>query len=193
MAVDVARFGDDRSVIGVRHGRQFQVLAKLRGLDTVQLSERVISFINSEKPDAVVIDGDGLGAGVYDQIRHRGYGQGLYEFHGMGTPFDSAQYFNRRAECWSKMGEWLKAGAEIPDDPEMEVDLCGLQYGYSSKQQVQLEKKEDMKARGLASPDLGDCLAMTFSVTVQPKKRYEIDLDELHYLRRARNGGGIWS
>jgi len=125
MSVDVARFGDDRSVIGVRHGRQFSVLAKLRGLDTVQLTERVISFINSEKPDAVVIDGDGLGAGVYDQIRHRGYSQGLHEFHGMGTPFDSAQYFNRRAECWHKMGEWLKAGAEIPDDPEMEWTFAG--------------------------------------------------------------------
>ena len=91
------------------------------------------------------------------------------------------------------MGEWLKAGAEIPDDPEMEVDLCGLQYGYSSKQQIQLEKKEDMKARGLASPDLGDCLAMTFSVTVQPKQRYEMDPETLDFVRRARSGGGVWS
>lgn len=193
MSVDVARFGDDRSVIGIRHGRQFRVLAKLRGLDTVQLAERVITFINSDKPDAIVVDGDGLGAGVYDQIRHRGYGQGLYEFHGGSTAFDSAAYYNRRSEIWSKMGEWLKAGAEIPDDPEMEVDLCGVQYGYSSKSQVQLERKEDLKARGLASPDLGDCLAMTFSVTVQPKKQYEIDPDELHYLRRLRMGGGVWS
>lgn len=49
----------------------------------------------------------------------------------------------------------LKAGAQIPDDPELEVDLTGPQYGYSNKSQIQLEKKEDMKARGLASPDLG--------------------------------------
>jgi hypothetical protein len=193
MSVDVARFGDDRSVIGVRHGRQFRVLAKLRGLDTVQVAERVIGFINSEKPDAVVVDGDGLGAGVYDQIRHRGYGQGLHEFHGGASAFDLNAYFNRRAEVWSKMGEWLKAGAEIPDDPEMEVDLCGLQYGYSAKQQIQLEKKEDMKARGLASPDLGDCLAMTFSVTVQAKKRYEFDPDSEYFNRRLRMGQGVWS
>ena len=63
--------------------------------------------------------------------------------------------------------EWLKAGAEIPHDPELDVDLCHLQYGYSPKHQIQLEKKEDMKARGLASPDLGDCLAMSFAVTVE--------------------------
>jgi hypothetical protein len=89
-----------------------------------------------------VIDGDGLGGGVYDQIRHSGYGHGLREFHGMGQPFDAVQCFNRRAECWHKMGEWLKSRAEIPDDPEMEVDLCGLQYGHSSKQQIQLERKK---------------------------------------------------
>lgn len=52
------------------------------------------------------------------------------------------------------MGEWLQAGAEIPDDAEMEVDLTGVQYGYSSKSQIQLERKEDMKSRGLASPHL---------------------------------------
>jgi len=68
------------------------------------------------------------------------------------------------------MADWLKAGAEIPDDPEMDVDLCGIQYGYSAKSQITLERKEDMKARGLASPDLGDCLAMTFAVQVQRRE-----------------------
>jgi hypothetical protein len=63
----------------------------------------------------------------------------------------------------------LKAGASIPDDPELDADLVGPQYGFSAKQQIQLEKKEDMKARGLASPDLGDCLAMSFAVNVLPK------------------------
>ena len=73
----------------------------------------------------------------------------------------------------------------------MAVDLCGLQYGYSSKQQIQLESKDDLKKRGLASPDLGDCLAMTFSVTVQPKKQYEMDPETLNYLRRVCHGGGV--
>ena len=169
LSVDVARFGDDRSVIGLRQGRQFRILAKLRGVDTVQLAERVIGFITSEQPDAVVIDGDGLGAGCVDHLRHRGFSDSVFEFHGGARAFDAAAFYNRRAEVWSQMADWLKAGAQIPDDPEMEVDLCGVQYGYSSKSQVQLERKEDMKARGMASPDLGDALAMSFSVTVQPK------------------------
>ena len=192
LSVDVARFGDDRSVIGIRQGRQFRILAKLSGVDTVQLAERVIAVINSEHPEATVVDGDGLGAGVYDNIKHRGFSDGLYEFHGGGRAFDSDAFFNRRAECWSKMADWLKAGAEVPDDPEMEVDLCNLRYGYSSKQQIQLEKKEDMKRRGLASPDLGDCLAMSFSVTVQRKQLQPIDPQLERYHRLLSDGRWHW-
>ena len=61
----------------------------------------------------------------------------------------------------------------IPDEPELEADLCGPEYGFSGKQQLQLERKEDMKKRGLASPDCGDMLAMTFAVKVAAKKRQE--------------------
>jgi hypothetical protein len=75
-------------------------------------------------------------------------------------------YFNKRAEVWGAMREWINAGAEIPDDPELEQDLTGPEYYFSNKNQIQLEKKDDMKSRGLSSPDCGDCLAMTFAVKV---------------------------
>jgi hypothetical protein len=93
------------------------------------------------------------------------------EFHGGQRADDPNAYYNRRAECWSLMRDWLKAGAEIPDDGELEVDLCSPEYGFSSKNQVQLERKEDMKSRGLASPDLGDALAMTFGLRVGVRAR----------------------
>ncbi len=177
LSVDVARFGDDQTVIGWRQGRKSVILGKYRGLDTVQVAERVIEFIEKEKPDATVVDGDGLGAGVVDQIRHRGFGHKLFEFHGAQRAKDAAKYFNRRAEVWGLMRDWLRAGAEIPDDPELEVDLVGPEYLYSRQQQIQLEKKQDMKSRGLASPDCGDMLAMSFAEKVaarrpQPKRRY---------------------
>jgi hypothetical protein len=167
MACDVARFGDDQTVIGLRQGRKFQVLAKYRGLDTVQAAERIIHFRDEHSPDAVVVDGDGLGAGVIDQLQHRGYSRGLFEFHGGERPRDCDMYFNRRSEVWGLMRDWFRAGgAEIPDDPDLETDLTGPEYGFSSRNQIQLEKKEDLKKRGLASPDLGDCLAMTFAVDI---------------------------
>lgn len=166
LSVDVARFGDDQTVVGARQGRLGRILAKYRGLDTVQVAERVIEFMGKEKPDGVVIDGDGIGAGVVDQLKFRGYGDRLFEFHGGATANDAAAYFNRRAECWGSLRDWLMAGAEIPDDPELEADLTGPEYGFSNKQQVQLERKDDMKKRGLSSPDCGDMLAMTFSVKI---------------------------
>jgi hypothetical protein len=168
---DVARFGDDQSVIGDRQGRRARTWGKYRGLDLIQLSEKCIEYIDREKPDAFVIDGDGIGAGVYDYLKHRGYDRKtlLVEFHGGATPNDPAMYFNKRAEVWGAMRDWLNAGCEIPDDPELDTDLTAPQYGFSNKQQIQLEKKEDMKKRGLSSPDSGDMLAMTFAVKVAPK------------------------
>ncbi len=171
LSVDVARFGDDQSVVGYRQGRKAVILKKYRGVDTVQLAEYVIQFIQQHKPDATVVDGDGIGAGVVDQLRHRGFGKGLFEFHGGSVPMDTVKYFNRRSEVWGLMADWLIAGAEIPDDPELASDLTAPQYGFSPKGQVQLEKKEDMKKRGLASPDCGDMLAMTFGVTVRPQPK----------------------
>jgi hypothetical protein len=167
LSVDVARFGDDQTVVGYRQGRKSAILAKYRGMDTVQVAERVIEWMNKEKPDAIVVDADGIGAGVIDQINFRGFGSRLFEFHGGASANDSSAYFNRRAEVWGAMRDWLMAGSEIPDDPELEADLTGPEYGFSNKQQIQLERKEDMKKRGLSSPDSGDMLAMTFSVKIQ--------------------------
>lgn len=171
-ACDVARFGDDQSVIGDRQGRLGRIWKRFRGLDTVELAERCIEYIEAEQPDAFVVDGDGIGAGVFDYIKHRGYDRKtlLVEFHGGATPNDPQKYFNKRAEAWGDMRDWLQEAA-IPDDPELDTDLTGLEYGFSPKGAIQLEKKEDMKRRGLSSPDSGDMLAMTFGVKVAPKKK----------------------
>lgn len=166
LSVDVARFGDDQSVVGTRQGRKAKILAKYRGLSTVQLAERVIEFIKSEEPDATIVDGIGVGAGVVDQLRYRGYTQKLFEYAPSGSAENTGAYFNRRAELWGLMREWLQAGAEIPDDPELASDLSSPEYYFSSKSQIQLESKEDMKARGMNSPDCGDMLAMTFQVKI---------------------------
>jgi hypothetical protein len=173
LSVDVARFGDDQTVIGTRQGRKVRILGRFRGLDTVQVAERVIALMAEESPDATVVDGDGIGAGVIDHLTHRGYSHRLFEFHGGSKANDSNAYYNRRAEVWGLMGEALKAGMEIPDDAELEQDLTGPEYGFSNKQQIQLEKKEDMKKRGLSSPDSGDMIAMTFAIQVRAPKQPE--------------------
>ena len=84
----------------------------------------------------------------------------------------------------------LKAGAEIPDDPELEIDLTCPQYGYSSKSQIQPEKKDDMKHRGLGSPDLGDTLAMTFAV--RPSTRRFQQGEKFDYSVFQRGAENLW-
>jgi hypothetical protein len=98
-------------------------------------------------------------------------------------------YFNHRAEVWGATAAWLKAGGcQIPDDPQLEIDLTGPQYGYSSKSQIQLERKEDMKSRGLASPDFGDTLAMTFAVNPNPAARIRNEEGFEKYARYRYSG-----
>jgi hypothetical protein len=180
MSLDVARFGDNQSVVGLRQGRRFRLLAKWRGLAIDQLVDRVCALLDEQQPDALVVDGDGIGGAAVDLIRRRNYGRKggrdiITEFHGGARAHDGKTYDNRRTEIWGLAREALKEGIELPADQELEADLVGPQYGYVTKQGyevIQLEKKDDMRSRGLASPDSGDAFAMCWAVRVQaaPKR-----------------------
>ena len=187
LVCDVARFGDYRTVIGERQGPKFSVLDAMRGKSTVETA-RQLKFRSFERdPRTVVIDGDGVGGGVVDWIRAdteiqkwlaKNPARKITEFHGGLAPLDAFMYFNLRANMWGAMRDWLPT-ADIPDDPEMETDLTGPEYFFSSKNQIQLERKEDMKKRGLASPDFGDTLAMSFVARTAGKTQAERDADRL--------------
>lgn len=167
LGVDVARFGDDRTVIRARQGRKVFPAWKYRGLDTMEVADRVIEAINEFNPRVAFVDGGGLGAGVIDRLRQLGYGSRVVEINAGSKPLDGKTYFNLRAEMWGRMRDAVKAGLDLPsDDIELVDDLIGPEYGFTPKQQVQLEKKQDMKKRGLASPDDGDALALTFAKRV---------------------------
>lgn len=191
MSIDVARFGDDRSIIGDRQGRYHRILGKYQGIDTEQLADKAIELIQLHDPDAVVVDGDGLGAGVVDKLKHRGYKDLVHEFHGMHTPWRPMMYFNARSEAWGLMAETLKAGAELPQDPELVLDLTEPMYSYNSKQQLQLESKDDMRSRGVMSPDIGDMFAMTYRVKIAPKRKKERQ-ERQDVFTEARAGDYSW-
>ena len=80
---------------------------------------------------------------------------------------NAARYFNKRAEMWAKMRDWLRDVGEIPDDDELAIDLQSPNYEYDNQNRIKLEKKEDMKKRGLLSPDVADALALTFAEPVR--------------------------
>ena len=72
-------------------------------------------------------------------------------------------YANKRAEMWGNVQGLAGARARCPPIPSCAPTSRGVEYGFNASGEIQLEKKEDMKKRGLASPDIGDALALTFA------------------------------
>ncbi len=165
LGVDVAGEGDDQSVIIRRQGIVASGLRKFRELNTMQLASIVATEIKEWEPDAVFVDMVGIGAGVVDRLHQLKYKHVIGVNAGHKASNDN-KYFNLRTEMWGLMKEWLEAGAMIPNDTELRDDLIGPEYGYDPREREQLERKKDMKLRGLASPDSGDALSFTFAQPV---------------------------
>ena len=160
IGVDPARFGSDATVIAVRQGRDIIDIKRLRGADTMGVVGHVIDAIEEYKPALTVIDEGGLGAGIVDRLKEQ-----RYKIRGVNFGNKAAKqlmYGNKRAEMWGVMRDWLKT-ASIPNDRFLKTDLIGPRIKPDSKGTIFLESKKDMKARGLASPDAADAIAVTFA------------------------------
>ena len=168
MGVDVARFGDDRSVIQKRQGLHSHQPLVFHGMNNMDLASRVAVEIEAFKADTVFIDA-GRGEGVIDRLRQLGYNNVL-EINFGGKP-NSDHYQNKRAEMWFAMLEWLEQGGVIPNDQELIQSLVVPTYGFNKiTGRKQLEPKEDIKKRVGFSPDLGDALALTLAMPVRNPK-----------------------
>lgn len=161
VGVDVARFGDDQTVITKRQGRKVWPQIKIRGQDTMEVADRVAEIIREWSPHGTLIDGVGIGAGVVDRLKQLGHS--VMDVNAGAKASDSAKYSNKRAEMWGRMRDAIRDGMELPDDQELADDLVNLEYGFTASQQLALEKKQDLKRRGLSSPDCGDSLALTYA------------------------------
>lgn len=169
LAVDVARHGSDQSVFLLRQGRKVTKIKKHRIPDLMQLAAHVANAINDWEPDAVFVDATGLGWGVVDRLHQMGFTQVIGVQVGEKA-FQSDRFYNRRAELWYAMREWIQDGGDIPNDKELYTDLTGIEYGFDGQNRWVLETKDDMKERGLDSPDTADALALTFHSPVAPTK-----------------------
>lgn len=183
IGVDVALSGADKTAVIRRKGRVSYNLATFRNLNTMEIAGMLKHVIESERPHRVYIDCIGVGAGVVDRLREMGY----HFVEGVNvarTANQKEKYRNLRAELWSDMHAWFsqEMAVQIPDSDELHGDLCSLGYKYDSSGRLQIESKDDLKARGLSSPDTADALALTFysgfyettgeyTVTTVPKPR----------------------
>lgn len=168
IGVDVALFGGDRSVVFLRQGLMSKMLYQKRGVKPEELAARVAMFEDEYRADAVIVDATGVGEGVMSSLRLMNRSPIAF-YAGEKALLDNCH--NRRAEVWYKMRKWFAEGGAIPDDSDLRDDLVGPEYSTNNRGQIQLERKQDMKKRGLASPDLADALAVTFGAEVRKKER----------------------
>lgn len=164
--LDVARFGSDRSALCVRRGNtQVGAVQWWQGIDTMQVAGRVKAKWDEtpekERPETICVDVIGYGAGVCDRLAELGLpalGINVAESPALGD-----KYRNLRSELWFAGREWLEKRDCRIDDAELSGELVKPKYSLMSNGKMQVESKDEMKKRGLRSPDLADAFLLTFA------------------------------
>lgn len=160
--LDVARFGDDDSALVRRTGNKAKVEWEVNGNNTMELAGRCAKFLRDNPTVDLYIDVIGIGAGVFDRLREQPDIAGrVYGVNSAGKPRDEAEYINIRIESWANVRDWLRDA--ILEKHEGFYELAQPKYKINSSGKLQLESKEDMKKRGVKSPNIGDALALTLS------------------------------
>lgn len=163
LGVDVARFGDDRTALVLRIGNWAKVVEIIEKFDTMSVAGVVSRFLRENTDvDAYIDITGGLGAGVFDRLREQPDISGrVYGVNVAGQAKDPTSFINIRIESWDEMRQWLKDA--VLEKHEDFYQLASPKYKITSNGKMQLESKEDMKKRGVSSPDIGDALALTLS------------------------------
>lgn len=161
IGLDVARFGDDKSAFVYRKGNKAKVLEIILNNDLMELAGIAKRYLKAHPKAKLVID-LGMGAGVYDRLKEQSdVSNRVYGANFGGEPNDKEDYLNMRAEAYDTAKHWLKDG--ILEQHEDWYQLCKPKYKITSKGQLQLESKEEMKKRGISSPDVGDAFVLTLA------------------------------
>lgn len=166
LGVDVARFGDDRTVFMVRDGDELPLVEPRYGMDLMQVSSHAYALAMRNNVQRVFVDGAGVGGGVVDRMRQLGM-RNIVDVNGGRRAMDEGSFFNLRSEMWSKMAVWIRERGKLPDSRELVDDLTAPTFKYDQKNRLKLEPKEELKKRGMPSPDLADALALTFAEPVR--------------------------
>ena len=168
--VDVARFGDDESVVGVRHGLNYREEIRYNGNPTTVTAGHCIRVAKEQgkefdldpKELVIGVDDDGIGGAVSDILIEEGYNCTMHR--GGASAFEDDHYLNRRSESWWNMRTMIKKISIDVDDPEdFTAQLTGTRRKMTRKGLIQMISKDEMKAAGFKSPDRGDTLVMAFA------------------------------
>ena len=171
MGIDVARFGDDQSVIFYRQGLQAFVSDKYRNMDSATGAAVVSRKIEEFQANAVFVDDTGgFGSGWIDNLRQ--LGRSILGVHFATRAHDPNKYANKRAEMYFDSVEWIRRGGALPDSAELLNALTQTTYTFQGDKLI-LEPKDMVKQKIGHSPDEADAFVLTFAepVSVQRKNR----------------------
>lgn len=165
LGVDVARFGDDKTVIfPVRGQTAYKPIVRSKQ-DTMTTAGMVAQLIDELNPEVVNVDVDGLGGGVVDRLHELGYRNIVIGIHSAGKPLSKptdpaskGEYLNIRAEGWFNLKEWFRLGGRIPDDKSIIASVTSPKYEIHSSGRLKIEDKDKTKKTLGHSPDLADAL-----------------------------------
>jgi phage terminase large subunit len=184
LGVDVARFGDDRTVIFPRQGLAAFKPVEMRNARSNEIAARVMQAKYKWNSEVEMVDGSGgYGSGVVDSLLQAGCSPLEVSFS--GKPIDN-RYFNKRAEMWFLMAEWIKKGGALPNVPELVRELTAIEYTFQNGK-FKLEEKQQLKERIGVSPDYADALALTFAIPDQPARQ------PFDHLTPSRNYQSDWN
>lgn len=196
MGVDPSRFGDDRTVIAWRQGRKVSRIECLRAQDTMELTGTIATYIRRDRPTKCFIDLVGLGVGIYDRLVELGFGSiviGVGAGEKATGDEEQKRFFNKRAEMWAGVKEWLDAGpVQIPDEDEIAADLMAPLYTYDSNQRLKIESKEAMRKRGVRSTDIADAIGLTFAYPISANAELIGGRERSEAPRRIRRREVAW-
>jgi len=164
--LDVARFGSDATALCKRQGPIVTELRSWRGLDLMQTTGRIVAeyeaLAPSKRPAEILVDSIGVGSGVVDRLQELGVpvrGVNVAESPSMGDT-----YMNLRSELWFKCKAWLEdRSCKLPKDDQLIAELTAIRYSFTSSGKMKAESKDEMRKRGLGSPDLADALCLTMA------------------------------
>jgi len=162
--VDVARFGDDSSVIVVRIGSRVERIIQFNKLDTVDIANHVEQVYQeySKVCELIAVDSVGIGAGVADMLRKRGLP--TIDIESGEKAYQYSRFNNKRTEMWYRGRELFRTGdISIPDDDTLIGELSTIRYSFDVGGRYVLETKDDLKKRGLKSPNIADALMYAFA------------------------------
>jgi hypothetical protein len=186
IGVDPARFGDDRFSVAWRRGRKVIKIESRLHIGTTEALAWLRDIIDQEKPAKMFLDAGGGGDRLYDMLVSWGkpysdivvlvnFGsKAQAETLTLRDGTKRAGPANRRAEMWMRSKEWLEqtGGVDIPDSDALQSDATAPGYSYGlTDQRLILESKEQMRARGVRSPDEWDSVALTFAEPVRERNR----------------------